>query len=99
MWKYVTRRIKDTVERSYNVLDVCRPWACAPDKVCENGPIQPNGCDSVAIISNPADTKTIDVWKEPKSEEKFQSNYSRCQFSSDVFGALSWVSSIYVVIY
>lgn len=89
MWKYVTRRIKDTVERSYNVLDVRRPWACGPDRVCENGSIRPNGGDLVAIKS--AESQTLDIWKEPQSKEKFQSNNQWCGFSYDVLGALTWV--------
>lgn len=28
MWKFVTRRFKDTVERTYNVLDVRQTWTC-----------------------------------------------------------------------
>lgn len=31
MWKFVTRRFKDTVERTYNVLDVRQTWTCGVD--------------------------------------------------------------------
>ena len=36
MWKYVSRRIKDTVEKTYNVLDATRTWSCggAGEKIC-----------------------------------------------------------------
>lgn len=37
MWKFVTRRFKDTVERTYNVLDVRQTWTCGVDsKRCKN---------------------------------------------------------------
>lgn len=32
MWKFVSRRFKDTVERTYNVLDVRRNWASNVDR-------------------------------------------------------------------
>lgn len=28
MWKYVTRRFRDTVERTSNILDVKKTWTC-----------------------------------------------------------------------
>lgn len=42
MWKYVSRRVKDTLERTYNVLDVGRTSFCSTsgvggDSSCPDG--------------------------------------------------------------
>lgn len=38
MWKYVSRRIRDVCDRTYNtVLDVRRPWQCGGERLCNEG--------------------------------------------------------------
>lgn len=34
MWKFVSRRIKDSLERTYNVLESRPTWNCGGDKSC-----------------------------------------------------------------
>lgn len=34
MWKYVSRRIRDVCDRTYNVLDTRRPWQCGGERFC-----------------------------------------------------------------
>lgn len=42
MWKYVSRRIRDVCERTYNVLDVRRPWQCGGERLCSENSV-PSG--------------------------------------------------------
>lgn len=44
MWKYVSRRIRDSVERTYNILETRRTWACGGGS--ENVQQQNNACPS-----------------------------------------------------
>lgn len=38
MWKYVSRRIRDVCDRTFNtVLDVHRPWQCGGERFCSEG--------------------------------------------------------------
>lgn len=60
MWKFVTRRFKDTVERTYNVLDVRQTWTCGFDSkkdtkssvsstVVANAETRPESFDSLRL--------------------------------------------------
>lgn len=54
MWKYVTRRVKDSVERTYNVLDVRRTWTCGgqQDAICPSQPSpQPPVCEDINFVA------------------------------------------------
>lgn len=45
MWKYVSRRIRDVCERTYNVLDVRRPWQCGGERLCSENSVPSSGGD------------------------------------------------------
>lgn len=45
MWKYVSRRIRESIEKTYNVFDVKRSWACEKIYSCpsnDNSDEHPN---------------------------------------------------------
>lgn len=48
MWKYVSRRIRDSVEKTYNVLETRRTWTCGGEKV----PTSANGNASSPVVSS-----------------------------------------------
>lgn len=44
MWKYVSRRIRDVCDRTYNVLDVRRPFQRGGERFCAEGNFTDEGC-------------------------------------------------------
>lgn len=71
MWKYVTRRIKDTVERTYNVLDVRISWPCGNEA---------NNEDSAAgQRKNKPHRCNYALWYKAKAAHSEQSSSSRSE--------------------
>lgn len=58
MWKFVTRRFKDTVERTYNVLDVRQTWTCGVDSKKDTN----SSCHSTSVA-----TKTDTSVEKPEN--------------------------------
>lgn len=98
MWKYVTRRIKDTVEKTYNVLDVRLTWATA-----DNGSAVgqwPNGPPQQQQQCN---RKNFPIWcvtKPPPGEKSHSSssdkekyNQNQWHFQEHFIRAMLMVSS------
>lgn len=79
MWKYVTRRFKDTVERTYNVLDVRRSITYTTGKANEH---QKESKDVTNSELTPATHNTkceLNIWTYPKtggSQKKKQSSFN-----------------------
>lgn len=106
MWKYVSRRFKDTVERTYNVLDVRRTWTCGVtndncnDKK-KNSSVPPK-CDLPSTVI--ANTDFSEKYSQNDSENSSSSGDEKRTFNFnhgtntskfcplDCIGALYWVS-------
>lgn len=76
MWKYVSRRIRDSVEKTYNVLETRRTWTCGGEKV----PTSANGNASAPVVSPGANDE---AFAEPQDavqryERKPDGVYSYC---------------------
>lgn len=69
MWKYVTRRVKDSFERTYNVLDVRRTWTC--------------GSGGQDAIQHPQSTsKPSSVSPTSESDDKFKASFGSKKFGT-----------------
>lgn len=90
MWKYVSRRLKDTFEKTYNVLDPCRrTWTCG-EKVKETN------------CTSHEDNKCIAKYNYqlvPSSAEnnngKSNSSSSSYSFHCRTLEAITWVSFLF----
>lgn len=62
MWKFVSRRFKDTVERTYNVLDVRQTWTCGVDNKKDT---KTSTAASVAINTDTPSTQctSLYIWR------------------------------------
>lgn len=87
MWKYVSRRIKDTVEKTYNVFDVRS--ACYTSSIQQNQKslkICEDGCSSGG---------SDDGSGGERFKEKFGTSSGRGIHNSFI-GALTWVSCCFI---
>lgn len=80
MWKSVTRRFKDTVERTYNVLDVRQTWTCGVDSKKDiKAPVYSS------VVAN-ADTcfapcEELYIWRRGDSKynkRRYHGDFNRC---------------------
>lgn len=97
MWKYVSRRIKDSIDKTYcNVLDVKRTWTCSGNGNAGNGL---NTCGAIEQFISfscvnkrnrcGANFKSSSKEKDDEFKEKIHhdSGYNRHSLA----GALTWV--------
>lgn len=110
MWKYVSRRIRDVCDRTYNVLDVRRPWQCGGERFCAEGNLcEEERKDGVGQRKIPYCVQQVAPWKQPPvrigshSRNDTGSNHSGregfrrksfCPFESNWIGAITWTSAI-----
>lgn len=70
MWKYVTRRVKDSVERTYNVLDVRRSWTCGgsqqQDAISPSQPSPPYVHENIKFFAQGPNQPNTDDASTPK---------------------------------
>lgn len=69
MWKFVTRRVKDTVERTYNVLDKRFTWPCSSEST--------NDKDSSAGQRINNKSPNVCIWYRVKDTQYGYSSSSR----------------------
>lgn len=110
MWKYVSRRIRDSVERTYNVLEPRRTWTCGGEK---NGNSNASTCNpdentrpGTGVV--PVERPTLLVvpfqrdngWNHgsssssSSSDDDFRRQKNHCEFQQNVLGAITWSSAI-----
>lgn len=85
MWKYVSRRIKDTVEKTCNVFDVRS--ACYTSSIHQNHKslkLCEDGCSSGGSDGSSSGGE--------KFKEKFGTSSGRGGMHNSFLGALTWVS-------
>lgn len=68
MWKFVTRRIRDSVEKTYNVLETRRTWTCGGEKL----PNTSNASNS--SLSSTTDEEDIISFQEQSSHKQLLHN-------------------------
>lgn len=93
MWKYVSRRIRDSVERTYNVLETRRTWTCGGEKVPTSG----NGNASAPVATTATnDTDEVGHAEPQNAVQLYQKHpdgvYSYC-FSKNRWNGSSSSSS------
>lgn len=54
MYKYVQRRLRDIVERTYSILDVQKTWTCNKSPNVENGAQQNCANNNSVVVIRPA---------------------------------------------
>lgn len=85
MWKYVSRRIKDTVEKTYNVFEVRRS-ACYTSSIHQNQKslkLCEDGCSSGG--------------SDGSGGEKFGTSSGGRGINNSFLGALTWVSLVFLI--
>lgn len=85
MWKYVSRRFKDTVEKTYNVFDVkCKVYTSSIQQYEKCLKISEDGCSSGGSGDGSSSGRE-------RFKEKFGTSSGRGIHNS-FLGALTWVS-------
>lgn len=104
MYKYVQRRLRDIVERTYSILDVQKSWAC---KNADNGGHQTknsSGCVSKnqILVVRPAfsehcstNQKNGELWliPEPKDPGR-KGNKEKCNKKEQPQCDFTWISAL-----
>lgn len=105
MWKYVSRRIKDSVERTYNVLETRRTWTCGGEKlsqasdqddekkVCRRQKLNKNVYSyeqNVDLVASRSSSSSGGFDEEYKSKQSYK--HHECKFQQNILGVLTWVS-------
>lgn len=75
MWKYVSRRIRDSVEKTYNVLETRRTWTCGGG---EKVPTSANGNASAPVVSTSNDETPFGCTDVQLYQRKPGGVYSYC---------------------
>lgn len=110
MWKYVSRRIRDSVERTCNVLETRRTWTCGGEK-------SPLTNTSHHDETNCAPSQQLQLQKQCQQLNNFENDFQKdsrwnrsssgkgndnfkqrfdyeCPVRKNVLGALTWSSAI-----
>lgn len=103
MWKYVSRRIKDSIDKTYyNVLDVKRTWTCSSSASANNGVSTCGSPDKFIILSpfnkdkSGANFNSSSTNQDDDFKEKIRPD-TGC-FGHSLIGALTWVIIILIYI-
>lgn len=96
MWKFVTRRFKDTVERTYNVLDVRQTWTCGVDSKKET---KSSAFSSVTVNADTSAEKkeNLYVWRYQDSKHNKRKSSQNKQYFHDDFSQCNGLISNAVV--
>lgn len=110
MWKFVSRRIRDTVERTYNVLEHHRSWTCGEksgttlyNQQDENGGVAEQKAvflaEKLSLSVNPfhhENHRNQGSSSSSSSSSSSEDDFRRqgCEFQQNVVGALTWSSAI-----
>lgn len=85
MWKFVTRRFRDTVERTYNVLDVRQTWTCGVDSKKDT---KLSAFSSVTVNAETSAEKkkeNVYIWRYEESKHNKRKSSQRKQYFHDDF--------------
>lgn len=103
MWKYVSRRLKETFERTCNAFDLCRTWRCGGGVqqssskdddclACEEYQIDRKNC--IRILPNfyicPVTNNNSNGSSDGGRKENKGRTYQN-EFQDDLLGAITWV--------
>lgn len=107
MYKYVQRRLRDIVERTYSIVDVQKTWTCNKTHNVENGSGGSCGNSNPPVIVRPAFSelcssnqhKDGELWLIPErkdagssgAREKCHREKERHQYDFTWVSALTWV--------
>lgn len=90
MWKYVSRRLKDTFEKTYNVLDPCRrTWTCG-EKVKETNCTSHDENKCIAKYNYQLVPSSAE-----NTNGKSNSSSSSYSFHCRTLEAITWVSLLF----
>lgn len=97
MWKYVTRRIRDTVEKTYNVIDVRLTWPITNGTGSTDGQcsVKQQPCLKVYPIRRhcaPPQTDDHKTFRSSNNEKDNEEKDHPFNFQKTIWEAIFWVS-------
>uniref|UniRef100_A0A336M399 CSON008943 protein n=1 Tax=Culicoides sonorensis TaxID=179676 RepID=A0A336M399_CULSO len=109
MYKYVQRRLRDIVEKTYSILDVQKTWTCNKTLNVENGGHPNGGCNASKpiVVVRPAFSELCnstnvnnqknagELWLIPERKDPFTSGTKeKCHKKSREHHYEAWISAL-----